>query len=511
MKLRHDMACSNESLHYGLSSCRSLAVQALAALPLACRLPCTGRRIMRRAPSGPAAPTTRNRRSTSRTPTGWKVASPQDAMLRGKWWEIFNEPELNALEEQLNINNQNIKQFFENFMEARAAGREARAQYWPTITTGPPGAAPSLRNLRQNSTGQHRIHQPLSGPFLWTSHGRPTSGARFATRFATAQYGAQVSAADLENESSPSRPAWPSTTSRFAARTCLQKIPQRHCRSRSEGARLTQGALRRRHRRLHLRRRSPQHPAKRRISASMWRFARAQYEHAIAMLLGKLATDFSIPVKPLFDRACPPFPPASVATAGAPPRCCRRRAHPGRSERHHRHRLRRILSPRSLSPPPADSRLHLRTLVRLAQPLLVHRPIGLADHLQWRPLSRPASSVHSHLQRRRRHLPPDVLTAFQQVEDYLAATRIFRSKIKQREAVDSAQTTLNLEMGRYETGIDPYIDVTVAQITLLSDQQPLVTLQMQETVAWIELIQALGGGWDLSQLPTPAQLSKKSA
>ena len=50
---------------------------------------------------------------------GWKVASPQDAMLRGKWWEVFNDPDLNALEEQLNINNQNIKEFFQNFMEAR--------------------------------------------------------------------------------------------------------------------------------------------------------------------------------------------------------------------------------------------------------------------------------------------------------------------------------------------------------------------------------------------------------
>src|SRR5579863_5079796 len=68
---------------------------------------------------------------------GWKVASPQDAMIRGNWWEIFHEPELNALEDQLNINNQNIKVSFENFMAARAVVAEARAQYWPTITANP--------------------------------------------------------------------------------------------------------------------------------------------------------------------------------------------------------------------------------------------------------------------------------------------------------------------------------------------------------------------------------------
>src|SRR6266404_8630441 len=66
---------------------------------------------------------------------GWKVAQPSDEMLRGKWWEIFKDPELNALEEQLNIDNQNIKQFFENFMAARAIVREARAQYFPTAGT----------------------------------------------------------------------------------------------------------------------------------------------------------------------------------------------------------------------------------------------------------------------------------------------------------------------------------------------------------------------------------------
>ena len=68
---------------------------------------------------------------------GWKVASPQYALLHGKWWEIFNDPELNGYEDQLDINNQNIKQFFENLMAARAQIREARAQYWPTVTTGP--------------------------------------------------------------------------------------------------------------------------------------------------------------------------------------------------------------------------------------------------------------------------------------------------------------------------------------------------------------------------------------
>src|SRR6202161_3259901 len=68
---------------------------------------------------------------------GWKVAEPREAMLRGKWWEIFQDAELNSLEDQVDINNQNIKEFFENFMEARALIGQARSQLYPTVGTSP--------------------------------------------------------------------------------------------------------------------------------------------------------------------------------------------------------------------------------------------------------------------------------------------------------------------------------------------------------------------------------------
>ena len=86
---------------------------------------------------------------------GWKVASPQDAMIRGNWWEVFDEPELNALEEQLNINNENLKQYFQNYMAARAVIAEARSQYWPTITASPSWQrSRSSANQNVSSTGQ---------------------------------------------------------------------------------------------------------------------------------------------------------------------------------------------------------------------------------------------------------------------------------------------------------------------------------------------------------------------
>ena len=84
----------------------------------------------------PAAPNYKESPVNFQDAEGWKVASPQDAMLRGNWWEIFQQPELNDLEQQLNINNQNIKVYFENFLAARAQIREARAQYYPTVSVG---------------------------------------------------------------------------------------------------------------------------------------------------------------------------------------------------------------------------------------------------------------------------------------------------------------------------------------------------------------------------------------
>jgi outer membrane protein TolC len=101
-----------------------------------------------------------------------------------------------------------------------------------------------------------------------------------------------------------------------------------------------------------------------------------------------------------------------------------------------------------------------------------------------------------------------VLTAFQQVEDNLSAVRIFSQEIeRQQAAVKSAQEFFTLSLGRYQTGIDPYLNVLTAQTTLLADQQTLVTLQMQPMVSAV--VEALGGGWDRSQLPTPSQVSQK--
>jgi NodT family efflux transporter outer membrane factor (OMF) lipoprotein len=105
-----------------------------------------------------------------------------------------------------------------------------------------------------------------------------------------------------------------------------------------------------------------------------------------------------------------------------------------------------------------------------------------------------------------------VLTAFQQVEDYIATLRVASDQIdREDQAVEAAQRYLNIATARYQTGLDPYLNVMTAQVTLLSNQQTQVTLRVNEMTAAVELVQALGGGWNVSQLPSASQVTSKEA
>ena len=105
-----------------------------------------------------------------------------------------------------------------------------------------------------------------------------------------------------------------------------------------------------------------------------------------------------------------------------------------------------------------------------------------------------------------------VLTAFQQVEDYIATLRVTSQQIsKQQEAIEAAQRYVDIATARYQTGLDPYLNVISAQTTLLSDQQTQVTLKVSQMTAAVQLIQALGGGWDTTSLPNAGQVNTQGA
>ena len=136
----------------------------------------------------------------------WKVADPQDAMLRGKWWEIYNDPELNSLEDRLNVNNQNIKQSFENFMASRALVAQARAQLFPTVTTTPgyqiSRASANVGSAASSGSGSAPAPKLVNQVFTLpvAASWEPDLWGKVRNAIHEAQYNAQLGAADLENE-----------------------------------------------------------------------------------------------------------------------------------------------------------------------------------------------------------------------------------------------------------------------------------------------------------------------
>jgi NodT family efflux transporter outer membrane factor (OMF) lipoprotein len=452
---------------------------------------------------------------------GWTVAQPADAKLRGKWWEIFNDRELNALEEQLDINNQNIKQYFENFMEARAIVREARSQYFPTISVVPSatraGASANssgTNNTKTTATGTASSSRSQVSASLFTlpveASWEPDLWGKVRNTVRESQYAAQVSAADLENERLTEQASLAEYFFEIRGQDQLQQIYNDTVEADQKALELTRALY--------------ETGVDDQISvveaettlqsveagATNVGIARAQYEHAIAVLIGKSPSTFSIPVKPM-TVAPPPIP------IGVPSQLLERRPDIAAAER-----------------TMAGANAAIGIAYAAYYPNLTLSAEGgfdsssFANWFSWpaRFWSVGASisetifdaglrraTVQQYVATYNADLASyrqTVLAAFQQVEDGLAEVRILSKEIQQQQqAVNSSETYLKLEQARYENGIDPYVDVLIAQTTLLSNQQTLNSLQVEQMAYAVALVEALGGGWDRSQLPSPQQVTQK--
>jgi NodT family efflux transporter outer membrane factor (OMF) lipoprotein len=238
---------------------------------------------------------------------------------------------------------------------------------------------------------------------------------------------------------------------------------------------------------------------------------RGQYEHAIATLTGKIATDFSIPVKPMV------FTPPSIPT-GVPSQLVERRPDIAAAERTLAEENAVIgvgygaFFPQvTISASAGFESSALTSLFTWPSRVWSIGPsisqVIFDGWLYQAELHQYEAQYNADLATYRQ----TVLTAFQQVEDSMVATRTYSQQIlHQQDAVKDSQDYLNLEVVRYNTGVDPYVDVMLAQTTLLNNQETLNALQVEEMTSAVELVQALGGGWDRSQLPTPAQVGAKT-
>ncbi len=441
---------------------------------------------------------------------GWKVASPRDAMLRGKWWEVFNDPHLNALEEQLNIDNQNIKEYFQNFMEARTLIAQAHSQYWPTVSANPSWtrqkSSGSLTNSTQANTGRTSTRISIPIEVSWV----PDFWGKIRNQVREYQYSAQISAADLESERLTEQASLAQYYFEISGQDALKKILDDIVAADQKALELAQTRYDTGiddYISVVQARTTLQSAQAAAINVGV---ARAQYEHAIAVLLGKLATDFTLPAKPLLT-APPPIPVA------VPSQLLERRPDIAAAER-------------TLAKDNAIIGIGYGAFFPSVSLSATggFESSGFSNWFSWPSRffsigpSIAQTIFNGGLYRAELHqytavynadlaaYRQTVLSSFQQVEDYLAAVRIYSQGIqRQQEAVKSSQEYLDLALSRYQTGIDPYLNVLTAQTIVLSDQQTLVTLQINQMVAAVNLVEALGGGWDRSQLPTPSEVSEK--
>jgi NodT family efflux transporter outer membrane factor (OMF) lipoprotein len=460
----------------------------------------------------------------SKEPGEWTVAQPQDAVLRGKWWEIYNEPDLNALEEQLNVDNQNIRESFENFMEARALVREARSQYFPTVSVGPAYTRSKTSSNLSSANGNFGTTTTGTGTTTTVTGGRQTQvftlpgevswepdlWDKVRNTVRSAQYTAQASAANLELERLTEQASLAEFFFEIRGQDALQQILDNAVEADKKSLAAEQGrydtgvddqiSLVQAQTTL----------AEAQSSAINNHIARAQFEHAIAMLIGKQASAFSIPVVAK-TTAPPPIP------VGLPSQLLERRPDVAAAERQMASANAQIgvayaayYPALTISASGGQESSAIRNILDAASRFWSVGP-AVSETVYDGGLRR--ATVNQNIATYNADLAAyrqSVLTAFQQTEDYLAAVRILSEQIeRQKEAVEHSETYLKLEQARYDTGIDPYIDLASAQITLYGNQQGLAQIQVQQMTASVQLIQALGGGWDKSQLPTPAQVTAK--
>jgi len=441
----------------------------------------------------------------------WKPAQPNDQSLGGNWWTMFQDPQLDALELQVNVSNQNLKAAAAQFQQARAALHYSRADYFPTVTAGLSGARTRTSAHRPppnsifNGITTNDFTLPVDVSYqadVWGRIRRIVESQREQ---------AQASAADLAtvNLSMHADLAvdYFQARSLDAEEQLLNNTVQQYeqalqlTENRFQGGIASEVEVQQAKTILQTTR----------AQAIDVGVARAQFEHAVAILVGKPPAEFSLPPLPLTTP--PPHIPISVPSA-----LLERRPDIAAAERRVASANAQIGVAKSAYYPQISLGAS-GGFESSAITTLLNGPSGV-----W---SIGASAVGTIFDVGRRRALTDearaaydiqvanyrqsVLNGFQQVEDNLAAVRILEDEAKvQDEAVQAAQRSLELSITRYNGGVTSYLEVTVAQTAALQNEVNAVNILGRRMANTVLLIQALGGGWDRSSLPQGNMASNKT-
>lgn len=442
----------------------------------------------------------------------WKTAQPNDQKLSGKWWEIFQDARLNDLEEQIDVSNQNLKAAFAQYQQARAVLRYYRADYYPTLTADPSAGRTRYSNNRPP-------HSPTFSGVTFSDFVLPLElsyeadiWGRVRRTVESYRAQAQASAADLAgvNLSMHANLAF----DYFAARSLdaeeklLQDTVVQYENALKLNEDLYQGGLASE---VEVQQARTQLETTRAQAIDVG-VARAQYEHAVAVLVGKPPAEFTLPPLPL--TVPPPFIPP-----GVPSELLERRPDIAAAERAMASANAEIGVAKAAYYPlvslTASGGLESGSITTLVQGPSALWSVGasalvtLFDVGRRRAVTDEAIQGYDYAVASYRQI---VLTGFQQVEDNLAALQILEHEATvQNAAVQASLSSLELSNIRYTGGVTSYLEVTVAQSAALADEVTAVNILGRRLASTILLIQALGGGWDRSDLPQRPECCGKLA
>jgi NodT family efflux transporter outer membrane factor (OMF) lipoprotein len=437
----------------------------------------------------------------------WQVARPKDDAQRGRWWETFNDSRLNSLEERVSVSNQTIAAATSSFFAARALVMQARSQYFPTVTTSP---AVTLQRPSATVAGGSSTSAGTFADYIlpFTATWQPDFFGRIQNTVKSATYGAQASAADLENTRLTIQGDVAVDYFQLRGQDALTELLDATVTALQTSLDLTRSLYE-----TGVGTDEAVAEAETLLEATKAQDAalgiqRAQYEHAIAMLTGQAPANFSLSSEPL--QATPPTIPS-----GLPSELLERRPDIAAAERLVAQANAQIGIAKAayyptitLSATAGFESTALSTWFTWPSRFFSLGPAAAETLFDAGLRDATVDQFRAQYDQTVANYRQTVLTAFQQIEDNLAALRILSVEMQfQDKAVRAAEKTLILAEHRYRLGLDPYLNVITAQTALLSNQQTAVTLRIQQMTASVGLIEALGGGWDSKQIPSPAQLT----
>jgi NodT family efflux transporter outer membrane factor (OMF) lipoprotein len=447
--------------------------------------------------SRPSAPVPAGYRET---PPNWKEAQPADQVLRGKWWELYQDPQLNALEEKINISNQTLKAAQAQFEQARALVRFHRADYYPTVTAGVSAERELLsKNRPLGNLSGIRTTNDLVIPVDMSYEADVWGRVRRTVEAARA--GAQASAADLETASLSLHAELAVDYFQVRELDAQVQLLDSTVAGYVKALELTDN----RYRggvasQVDVAQAQTQLETTRAQDIDL-KVQRAQLEHAIAVLIGEAAPNYTLPVAPL--NATPP-----VIPPGLPSELLERRPDVASSERQMAAANANIGVAKaayfplfSLTPSAGFESTTITNWLSSPSAFVfaaASATVTAFDAGRRRSVSDQARAAYNQTVANYRE---NVLTAYQEVEDNLAALRILEEEAgTQAGAVAAAEHSLALSNNRYKGGVTTYLEVITAQNIALADEVSAVEISGRRMVASVLLIKALGGGFDAASL-----------